>query len=159
MRVPQCPKCGQEGRPGTNFKLKGKFYRRSDSTLVQRYCCLDCRKGFSAATFQPCYRQKKRHKNLLLRRLLCSGVSQRRCAKILFLNRKTVVKKFLFLAIDAEFFLRKFNLSWPRAHTVEFDDLETIEHTKLKLPAARPRGINRASRELFPLEKAQLAHP
>jgi hypothetical protein len=30
---------------------------------------------------------------------------------------------------------------------------------ELKLPAARPRGINRASRELFPLEKAQLAHP
>jgi hypothetical protein len=121
-----------DGKDGSNFGPSGQFYRRSDSTWVQRYRCRSCRTSFSNATFHSCYRQKKRNKNLILRKLLCSGISQRRCAEILHLNRTTVVRKFLFLALEAEFFVRSFNLARPLAHTIEFDDLETIEHTKLK---------------------------
>ena len=131
MRV-SCPKCELNGERGRNFKLDGKFYRRSDSTSIQRFRCLDCGASFSRATYQACYRQKKRHKNLLLKELLCSGVSQRRAARILRLHRTTVVRKFLFLALEAMFELRKGNLARAKCRVVEFDDLETFEKTKCK---------------------------
>ncbi len=127
-----CVKCKLEGRRGTDFVRAGKFYRRSDSTSVQRFRCLRCRSTFSRATFQSCYRQKKRQKNEMVRRLLVSGVSQRRCARILNLDRKTVVRKFLFLALDAIFLLRRANLRRHKSRVIEFDDLETFESTKCK---------------------------
>ena len=155
LRV-RCPKCALEDRPGLDFERKGRFYRHSDSTFVKRYRCRACGKSFSEATHQPCYRQKKRHKNLPLRRLLCSGVSQRRSAKILFLNRKTVVEKFLFLAIEAEFFVRKYNFSRKPAHTIEFDDLETIEHTKLK-PLSVTLAVETGTRRILGLEVSRMS--
>ena len=91
---------------------------------------MECKSNFSRATFQPCYRQKKRHKNELLRRLLVSGVSQRRAARILVLHRSTVVRKFLFLFPEALFAFRKANLGKAKARVIEFDDLETFEVTK-----------------------------
>ncbi|MGZ3658955.1 MAG: transposase [Bdellovibrionota bacterium] len=123
---------------------------------MQRFRCLTCRKSFSTATYQRCYRQKKRHKNLMLRKLLCSGVSQRRCAKILSLNRKTVVEKFLFMAIHAEFFLRRFNLLQKPAHTIEFDDLETFEHTKLK-PLSVTLAVESGTRRILGVEVSRMA--
>ena len=123
---------------------------------MQCYRCRTCGKSFSSATYQDCYRQKKRQKNLILRRLLCSGVSQRRCAKILHLNRKTVVVKFLFLSLQAEFFFRKFNFQQALAHTVEFDDLETFEHTKLK-PLSVTLAVEFETRRILGVEVSIMA--
>ncbi|MGZ3702815.1 MAG: hypothetical protein ACXWSD_13580, partial [Bdellovibrionota bacterium] len=92
----------------------------------------------------------------MLRKLLCSGVSQRRCAKILSLNRKTVVEKFLFMAIHAEFFLRRFNLLQEPAHTIEFDDLETFEHTKLK-PLSITLAVESGTRRILGVEVSRMA--
>lgn len=76
--------------------------------------------------------QKKRHKNELIRKLLSGGMSQRRVAKDFCLNRKTVVRKFLFLEIISEYRFRSGNLAKEKAAVIEFDDLETFEHTKCK---------------------------
>ncbi len=69
-----------------------------------------------------------------LRKLLCSGVSQRRSAFILNINKVTVARKLKFLAQQArlgqEEFLKKFEHS--RINYVQFDEMETFEHTKLK---------------------------
>ena len=89
---------------------------------------------------------------------MCSsdlGISQRRCAELLHLDRKTVVKKFLFLSLEAEFFLRKLNLSWPRADTIEFDDLETIEHTKLK-PLSVTLAVEHKTRRILGVEVSRM---
>src|SRR5690349_18088765 len=80
---------------------KGFFYRESSSRFIQRFLCKNCGKRFSTATFNPCYRQKKRRLNPLIRRLLCSGVSQRRIALLLGISRLTVERKFLFLSDQA----------------------------------------------------------
>ena len=122
----------EQPRACPKIRRAGSFYRKSDSRHVQRFVCLDCRKNFSLATHHPCYQQNKRHFNERVRRLLSSGVSQRRIAKILRLNRKTVVRKFLFLAAQAEVRLELFHRTWPLVGTMEFDDLETFEHTKCK---------------------------
>lgn len=147
-----CPKCENFS---TNFVRLGRFYRTSDSRSVQRYRCKDCKKGFSGATFNPCYRQKKRQKNLLLKKLLCSGVSQRRAARILNIHRITVVRKFLFLASEAEFILKKQNYLAPKAHVIEFDDMETFEHTKCK-PLSVTLAVETKSRRILGLEVSRM---
>ena len=152
---PACLKCLENGESGKDFLLHGKYYRRSDSREIQRYRCRRCNSCFSAALFQDCYRQKKRHKNLLLKRLLCSGISQRRSAIILCLNRKTVVKKFLLLAMEAEFILRKSNFDQKPCAVVEFDDLETIEHSKCK-PLSVSIAVEFKTRRILGLEVSRM---
>jgi transposase-like protein len=114
---------------------QGYFFRTSDSRSVRRYRCRRCRRYFSQATSSPCFGQKKRRLNVEIERLYCSGVSQRRLALILGVNRKTVVRKIRFLAARA----RDEQARWRRIHyaertlsSVQFDDLETSEHSKCK---------------------------
>ncbi len=79
------------------------FYRRSsDSKKVRRFDCKLCCLHFSQATFRLTYRQKKRRIHSVVKKLLCSGVTQRRAAKILQINRKIVVRKLHLLAQHAE---------------------------------------------------------
>jgi hypothetical protein len=63
---------------------------------------------------------------------LASGVSQRRLAYLLRLNRKTIKRKFIFLGVQAKVLLYQHNLAQPKAEKIEFDDLETFEHSKCK---------------------------
>lgn len=69
-------------------------------------------------------------------RLLSSGVSQRRTAKLLSIHLKTVVRKFRFLAEQARqnqsAYLAALKRSSIKLSEVQFDDMETFEHTKLK---------------------------
>ena len=80
---------------------KGYFFRSSDSKKISRYHCRNCLRSFSSASFSPCFLQKKRTLNPSVQRLLCSSVSQRRAALILRVNPKTIVRKFLFLSVQA----------------------------------------------------------
>ena len=152
---PNCQNCEFEKKLRPKVVRIGTYFRTSDSREIQRFRCKGCQKGFSVATFQKAYRQKKRQKNETLRRLLCSGVSQRRAAKLLSLNRITVVRKFLFLAIQAEFELRAGNLRKPKAQTVEFDDLETIEHAKNR-PLAVTLMVESRTRRILGLEVSRM---
>lgn len=81
---------------------KGSFYRNEDARWIPRFRCLDCRRSFSASRLLPCFGHKKRSVNLVLPRLLCSGVSQRRAALLLGINPKTVVRKLLYAAALAK---------------------------------------------------------
>lgn len=113
----------------------GSYYRRSDSRRMARYYCRCCQKYFSAAGSRSDRYQKKRRINYVLNRLYCSGISQRRLALILSVNRKTIVRKIRFLAHEERLghdeFLKANYKSQPLAQ-IQFDDLETSEHTKCK---------------------------
>jgi len=63
---------------------------------------------------------------------LVSGTSQRRTARLLRINRKTVVRKLLFMGLHGKRYLHETNKQNPRAKVIEFDDLETFEHSKCK---------------------------
>jgi len=87
------------------------------------------------ASFSAEKNQNKRRVNYPLMLLIASGVSQRRAAIILKVTRKTVARKFQFLAMECK---RK-NRLWleqtylnHKVKEAQFDDLITIEHTKLK---------------------------
>lgn len=140
-----CPQCHIQV---SECSKHGSFIRKSDGRRLQRYRCLTCSKTFSDATTQLCYRQKKRRLNPRIYELLCSGVSQRRIARLLRINRLTVVRKFLFLSDVAA----RQNLSdlkeFVVGSEVQFDDLETIEHTKCK-PLSVAMAVDKESRHIL----------
>jgi hypothetical protein len=133
----------------------GFFDRKSDSRKIQRYECKRCRKRFSKATFDPCFGQKRRRLNYPLFRLLCSGVSQRRAAILLNTTRNTVHRKFRFLAIQARHWhfdsIQDFKTN-PSLF-VQFDDMETSEHSKLK-PLSIPLAVDSEGRKILAFDVA-----
>lgn len=111
----------------------GHFLRKSDHLLIQRYYCKTCRKSFSTESLSPLKYQKKRHLNDFIFSLLASGNSQRRIARLIKVNPKTVVRKFLFLGkvCLTDMAARK-HLPHRVIERLCFDDMESFEHSKLK---------------------------
>lgn len=133
--VPSCP-CFAKSLVSTDsrtYVVRFGYYKRvNDHVKVPRYRCKLCKKTFSDATSSLCFGQKKRHLNRTIFELLVGGMSLRRIAIVLGINRKTVVRKFLFLGGWAQQMLPQLNTLRPKVKCVEFDDLETFEHTKYK---------------------------
>jgi transposase-like protein len=129
---------------------KGRYFRRSDGQWVRRFGCSLCGKRYSSSHFGACFRQKKRKLNLTLAEMLSSGVSQRRAAFLLRVNRKTVVRKFRFMANQAriEQLLLLRRLERQKLSRVQFDDLETHEHTKLK-PVSVALAVDPGTRKIL----------
>jgi hypothetical protein len=110
----------------------GRYFRKSDHKLIQRYKCLDCQKSFSDGTSSPCFNQKKRQINSQLFQLFSKGISHRNAARYFKVTRKTVARKLKFLGKYSLIALAESNKLYPKSRIVEFDDLETIEHSKCK---------------------------
>jgi hypothetical protein len=73
--------------------------------------------------------------NLVIFRDLTSGISQNRLAINLGLNRKTIVRKILFLGKLAKILFEESNAKLPKVKEIEFDDLESFEHgARQKIP-------------------------
>lgn len=129
---PVCPRCSVDSSDTRNVCRHGQFYRKSDSKWISRFRCLRCAQTFSIATTHPCFGQKKRRENFKIYKLMASGISQRRAAKILNLNRKTIERKFRFIAKNCEAAHLKALQNYPPIKCIQFDDMETHEHSKLK---------------------------
>lgn len=112
----------------------GHYFRKDDSRQILRFKCKACSRRFSTASHSLEWKQKKRRVNHTLYKLLASGVSMRRAALILNINRKTVHRKLIYLSQKARLensaFLK--SLQDDQVLHMQFDDLITTEHTKLK---------------------------
>lgn len=137
------------------IKRLGTFRRKSDAQCLARFWCFECKKSFSAATISPLRWQKKRQYNFRIRRMLNGTMSQREIARSLGLNRKTVVRTFRRLGLLAQAELRAWNLSQRPACEVEFDDLETFEHTKCK-PLSVTLMVEFKTRRILGFEISQM---
>jgi Transposase and inactivated derivatives len=140
-----CPFCRKSDR----IAKKGTYRKRSTrAAKVQRFLCKRCRKSYSTQTGRMSYREKKPHVNQLIYRFLCSGVSQARIAANLGLTRVTVARKIIKLARYA----RRDHLQWQLNQSpsieVQFDEMETFEHTKCK-PISIGLAINKADRSII----------
>jgi hypothetical protein len=82
-------------------------------------------------------------------------VSQRRGAILLNINRKTVVRKFLFLALRIRGINHIKYLALPEVSHIQFDDLETFEHTKCK-PLSVTMAVDKESRRVLGFEVSQM---
>ena len=154
----KCPYCSVSSNSSAYCRRVvrfGRFFRKSQGCNVQRFRCLNCARSFSEATTDPCFRQKKRLFNYRVYHDLVSGVSQRRLSKNLGLNRKTIVRKFIFLGRYAQWNLYERNLQKPASKTIEFDDLETTEHSKLK-PVSVTLAVEHRSRRILAFKVARM---
>lgn len=134
----------------------GHFRRKDDSKLIQRFRCKKCGTRFSSSTFAEAYNQKKRRINYPLLKLLASGISLRRSAILLGVNRKTVERKLPFLAKRC----RRLNHQSltklrGRIHNIQIDDLITKENSKLK-PLSVTVCVDEKRRRILALEVSQI---
>lgn len=118
---------------GRFYIKKGYYKTKWNRQLVPRYKCKTCGVLFSSHTFLRTYRQKKPYLNQDVFKWYASSTTQRRIAKVLGVNRKTVVRKFMFVAglarKEHERFIKEGEL---KTSFVQFDEVETFEHTRLK---------------------------
>ena len=110
---------------------------------------------FSQATNSPCFGQNKRHLNREIFKHLASGESQRRIAFLLHTHRKTVARKLAFLGGRARLYNFRLRRSRPLVHSMQFDDLETIEHTKLK-PLSVTLAVEKDTRHIIGFEVSRM---
>lgn len=153
---PSCLSAGESGPISNHLVRHCSYFRKSDSRSIPRYRCAACKKCFSSATFSPRFGQKKRRINATLEALLCSGVSQRRTALILGVNPKTVVFRSRFLAQEA----RRERVEALAHHQgslkeVQFDDLETSEHTKCK-PLSVALAVDPRTRKILSFQVSRM---
>lgn len=113
--------------------LDGKFRRKEDSKIIQRYRCKSCGVRFSQATFTDTYRQKKRRINLKAMEFFSSNMSIRRAALLLRVDKKTIARRVPFLAERCRRKnQRRLEKLKGRIHNIQLDDLITKENSKLK---------------------------
>lgn len=150
LKHPKSPKIKSIVRNGSSF-------RKSDSRFIQRYYCRLCGRFFSRATFDPRFGQRKRRLNSAIDRYLCSGVSQRRAAKLLGIDPKTVARKLRFLGAQARAENEKDLVPFKscKLKSVQFDDLETSEHTKCK-PLSVSLAVAPRSRKILGFSVSQM---
>lgn len=147
-----CPYCSSQVLAQSRFefpiKRAGWYYRKSDRKKVQRYQCRECNNFFSSSTLGLFYNQKKRHFNSRVEKQLAAGVSLRETARVLNLNRKTIARK---LKVQGRIAYRKlveFNQKQIKSKKIQFDDLETFEHTKCK-PVTISLAVEEGSRRIL----------
>jgi hypothetical protein len=155
---PNCPHCIQS-RPTNEVRNQvsraGHFRRRSDSRVIQKFRCRRCQKYFSFATLNSCYRQKKRRLNHKLFEHMASGLSQRRAAILFHVNRTTITRKFKFVGIQALLSLEEINCKNKPCDFMQFDDMETFEHTRCK-PLSITLAVEHGSRRILGFEVARM---
>ena len=151
-RVP-CPFCRPEvaSRGAFSQVVRQGWYRRQhDGRRIQRFLCRLCKKSFSSLTHKPVWRQQKPYVNQELTFLLCSGLSQRRAARHLRIDPKTVARRLVTLGELARKANQKHLDSRPPVERACFDDMESSIHTKLK-PVSIPMVVEEKTREIIAL--------
>lgn len=135
----------------------GSYFRKSDSRFIRRTRCPSCGRSSSQATGSLWSGHKKRRTHAPLFQLLVSGVSQRRSARLLGIDRKTVARKLKLLAIQARADQRRFLeelQSQGKLSLVYFDEMESSIHSKCK-PVSIPLAVD-SRRRILSLEVASM---
>lgn len=136
VSITHCPNpaCSlHEKAPKGFFIKKGYFRTAHNRQHVPRYQCKTCKKLFSTRTMSSTYKQKKPEINQKIYKWYCSATTQRRMARVLGINRKTVIRKFLFMARQArKEHEKRVHEGQIKTTFVQFDEMETFEHTRLK---------------------------
>lgn len=135
--------------PNGIFHKKGFYKIKRTQQVVRRFQCQSCSKTFSSRSFRLDYKHKKMDLNSRLAKLLIEGNSLRGCSRILQLTYKNTYNKFLWLTRLAKSHKQKL---WFNAVEVQFDEMETIHHTKCK-----PLSIGIAVNEGYQILALQVA--
>ncbi len=153
--LPRCPYSFESCANSGAIVRHGYYFRKSDGRFVPRFKCSHCQRHFSGATAGLNYGQKKRQFNFQIFKLFASGMSQRRIAIFLNLNKNTIPVKLSYLSVKAKISNHQYLWRWPKISSMQFDDLETIEHTKLK-PVSVTMAVEKHSRFIIGFEVSRM---
>lgn len=147
----KCPniKCHNHSQLNGIFIKKGFFRIKRLNQSIRKFQCKNCSKIFSSRTFKIDYRHKKMDLNNVLIQLLTEGSSLRSASRILGMTYYNTYKKFLWLKKFVAIEKTKLNL---KADKIQFDEMETIHHTKCK-----PLSIALAVNEKHEILEAKVA--
>jgi hypothetical protein len=102
------------------------------------------------------YRQKKPELNEQVFKWYASNATQRRMAKNMGCNRKTVIRKFLFVAwLARQEHERRVKAGELKTSFVQFDEMETFEHTRLK-PLSIAIAVRAKTGEIIEAQVAEM---
>ena len=126
MKKIKCPSCKSENKRKRGW-LKNKYGK------AQRYECLSCHKTYTKRNDSLNYRKRKQYLREKISEMYCEGMSLRAIGRVLKIHRTTVYKYFLENSKQAKLNIDK-KLKRGKVMTtyVQFDELETFEHTKKK---------------------------
>jgi transposase-like protein len=157
-----CPRPACPAHAGASFRWHrdGFFRRRADGRRVQRFRCRTCRHRFSSQSFRLDFRLQKPHLNSLILACLVSKVTHRQTARVLRINRKTVLRRLLLFG-PALHQLHRVFLARARRNgglfgTFSLDELETYEHNRRLRPLTLPVLIHRPTRFVVHAEVGQI---
>lgn len=145
--------------PGRRIRKRDSFRRKGSLRRIRRFSCLSCQASFSEATFEPEYRQQRRDLNEEILKLFCSLVSQRRIARHLGVSRGLVSRRLRFLALQAQSqedasLQVEIECRGPVSE-IQFDEMETFEHTKCK-PLSIALAVETKSRKILAISVASM---
>ena len=139
----------------SNARAHGSYKRSSDGQVIKRYCCKVCKTTYSAATLSPLKWQKKRHINHPLMELLSNNINLNAAARILRVNPKTVAKKLRFLGSMCQEMNMNNCQNYSQINDIQFDELQTIEHTKCK-PLSVAVAVSKKQRKILGFEVSRM---
>lgn len=127
-----CPKCFSE-----DYNKKGWLKNKKENKKIRQYQCKSCKARFSVNSIKDTKWQKKPDLNQKIMDLYCEGNTLRGIARILYTDYRTVVRKWRFMAGKARVkHLTTLEFGEIVTKYIQFDQMETFEHTKEK-----PLGI------------------
>ena len=121
----KCPSCKSE-----NIGKKG--FQKTNKGKTQVYRCKDCNRRFTRRSHSINHRKRKQHLREKITKLYCEKMSLSGIARALNIHRNTVVKYFRENAELARKANKKRLGNDLLTSYVQFDQLETYEHTKRK---------------------------
>lgn len=144
---PRCPypACSQHLRPDACFAVRaGRYFPRCLNHPVQRFRCRSCLRTFSRQTFRADRRQKKPHINAAFLRLMVSCVGLRQAAQVLQVARRTIERRFEWLARHASDWHSNRLDGALLGGPFQLDELESFEANRYQ-PVTVPVLIDRSS--------------
>ena len=148
-----CPYCKNDQstiRRGAYKRLRGRRKR------IQRFYCHRCHRTWSRQTLHLSHHQWKPDLNRPLYRLLCSGVSQRRCARLLGISPTTVARRVVRFGDYARRRLASDRRRSGRSvHVAVFDEMESFEHSRCK-PLSMAVAVEQGSRRILGVAVSQM---
>jgi len=126
--------------PASRLIRYGFFRRLEDGRRIQRFRCRRCGRTCSSSTFRPAYRQHRRRLNPEIERLLVAKMNLAQIARHVGANPKTIARKLCYLG---ELRLAELDAFVPseRYRHVQFDEMQSSEHTKCK-PLSIPVAVD-----------------
>jgi len=154
-----CPnaECSNHLSPAPGFYIKkGYFKTKWNAQPVPRYRCKKCGRYFSSHSFRKTFGQHRPELNAQVFKLYASGMTQRRMAIVLSVDRKTIVRKFIFVAsLARKEHERRIAAGEIKTSFAQFDELETFEHTRLK-PLSIAIAVRAKSGEILEAQVATM---